>query len=131
MITGGCQCGKVRYEYAGNIDEIAMCHCSQCRKAQGVAFATNCPVDASLLRFSGEEHLVRYESSPGKVRVFCGTCGSPMYSQLDSLPNVKRLRVGTVDTKIQVKNKYHIYADSKANWHEISDNYRQFEKKKK
>lgn len=130
MIKGGCQCGKVRFEYAGDIDDMAMCHCSQCRKAQGGAFATNAPVDASLLSFSGEEHLVSYESSPGKARVFCGTCGSPMYSQLNSLPNIKRLRLGTVDTPIQFKNKYHIYAASRADWHEITDNYVQYEKKK-
>jgi len=127
MITGGCQCGKVRFEYSGAIDQIAMCHCTQCRKAQGGAFGTNCPVDASLLSFSGEENLVEYESSPGKLRVFCGTCGSPMYSKRDSLPNIKRLRMGTIDNDIQFNGKYHIYADSKANWHEITDDYVQFE----
>jgi len=42
MIRGSCLCGKVKYEYDGEIEEIAMCHCSQCRKAQGGAFGTKC-----------------------------------------------------------------------------------------
>jgi len=130
LITGGCQCRKIRFEYNGEIDQIAMCHCSQCRKAQGGAFACNCPVDASKLSISGEAHLVEYESSPGKVRAFCGTCGSPIYSKLRSVPTTKRLRIGTIDTPILCKNKYHIYADSKASWHDITDDHKRFKKRK-
>jgi len=37
MINGRCLCGKVSYQYQGEIEEIALCHCSQCRKAQGSA----------------------------------------------------------------------------------------------
>ena len=71
MIKGGCLCGKVRYEYSGDIEEIAMCHCSQCRQAQGGAFATNSPVDSSKLRFSGQEFIKEFESNENKVRAFC------------------------------------------------------------
>jgi len=46
MIEGSCLCGKVRFVYNGDIKEIVMCHCSQCRKAQGGAFVTNSPIDA-------------------------------------------------------------------------------------
>jgi hypothetical protein len=44
-----------------------MCHCSQCRKAQGGAFATNTPVSNSNFELkSGAELITEYESSPGK-----------------------------------------------------------------
>ncbi len=130
MIEGSCQCGKVRYTYEGEIKEIAMCHCSQCRKAQGGAFATNSPLENNKLSFTGSEYIKEYLSSGDKVRAFCNHCGSPLYSAKKSLPNVKRVRLGTVDTDFLCENQYHIFADSKAGWHEITDTSKQFKKNK-
>lgn len=130
MIKGRCLCGLVSYQYDGEITEVAMCHCSQCRKAQGSAFATNSPLDASKLTFTGSEHIKEFASNTDKVRAFCTNCGSPLYSALKSLPAIKRLRLGTVETDFTCNNKYHIYADSVAPWHEISDNHVQYTNKK-
>jgi hypothetical protein len=44
MLTGSCLCGSIQYQYDGEINEIALCHCGQCRKAQGSAFAANSPL---------------------------------------------------------------------------------------
>ena len=41
MYQGSCLCGEIRYKITGDIKNIACCHCSECRKAQGSAFATN------------------------------------------------------------------------------------------
>ncbi|MEM7258377.1 MAG: GFA family protein [Pseudomonadota bacterium] len=123
MIKGSCLCGRVTYEYRGNIEEIALCHCSQCRKAQGGAFATNSPVDATRLIFQGQENIREYHSSDNKVRAFCEHCGSALYSAKTDLPGIKRLRLGTVTSTFSCDNKYHIWADSKASGHEITDQY--------
>ena len=126
MIKGGCLCRKVRYEYDGIIEEIAMCHCSQCRQAQGGAFATNSPIDSRNLKFFGQEFIKEFETSERKVRAFCQNCASPLYSARTDLPNIKRLRVGTIETEFSCENKYHIFADSKASWHSITDTYPKF-----
>ena len=126
MIKGGCLCGKVRYTYDGNIEEIAMCHCSQCRRAQGGAFATNSPGETAKLKFSGQEYIQEFQSNEIKVRAFCKNCGSPLYSARHDLPNVRRLRVGTIETEFECKNSYHIYSASKASWHTITDEAPQF-----
>jgi hypothetical protein len=126
MIKGSCLCGKVSYTYEGEITEIAQCHCSQCRKAQGGAFATNSPVETKKLTFSGTQFIKEFHSNPIKVRAFCSHCGSPLYSARSDLPDVTRLRMGTVETPLTCENKYHIYADSKAPWHTIHDHYPKF-----
>ncbi len=126
MIKGSCLCGKVSYTYQGDIQEIAQCHCSQCRKAQGGAFATNSPVDAKNLTFTGTEFIKEFQSNEVKVRAFCSNCGSPLYSARSDLPQVKRLRMGTIESDFTCENKYHIYADSKAPWHNITDQDPQF-----
>ncbi len=122
MIEGSCLCGGVRYEYDGAIEEISICHCSQCRKAQGSAFATVSPVAAAKFRLlSGAELLREYRSSPDKARVFCSRCGSPLYSALDQRPEVKRLRLGTVDTPFECAQVFHIFTDSMASWYDCDD----------
>jgi hypothetical protein len=126
MIEGSCLCGRVTYQYHGEINEIARCHCSQCRRAQGGAFATNSPVDTHRLVFYGEEHIREYRSSESKVRAFCCHCGSALYSAKDELPDVKRLRLGTVNTRFHCDNQYHIWTDSKASWEEITDHHEQY-----
>ena len=126
MIKGRCLCGYVQYTYQGQIEEIAMCHCSQCRKAQGGAFATNSPVDTDKLVFTGTEHIKEFQSNRFKVRAFCANCGSPLYSARSDLPGKTRLRMGTIETPFSCNKKYHIYADSKASWYEISDNHPQY-----
>ena len=117
MIEGSCLCGGIRYQYDGGIEEIVLCHCSQCRKAQGSAFAANSPVESARFRLlAGTELLKEFRATPGKARVFCANCGSPIYSALDDFPEVKRLRLGTVDTPFVCSNVYHIFAGSKASW---------------
>ena len=127
MIKGGCLCGGVRYEYGAGIEEISMCHCSQCRKATGSAFIAVSRIESAKFKIvAGTELLKEYRSIPNKARVFCSNCGSPIYSALDDQPQFKRLRLGTVDTAFTCGNAYHIFAPSKAAWHEITDTLPQY-----
>jgi len=122
MLRGSCLCGAIRYEIDGELGPIVLCHCSMCRKAQGSAFAANAPVKAAAFRVvTGHGALRGYESSPGKRRYFCSVCGSPIYSRRDASPDVVRLRIGTLESKIEAKPTAHIHAASKAEWYEILD----------
>ncbi len=127
MITGGCLCGGVRYAYDGEIQEISMCHCSMCRKAQGSAYLAVGPIDSARFEITqGLDLLKEYRGVPDKARVFCSRCGSPIYSARDDLPNVKRLRLGTVETPFECVNRYHTHVDSKAAWETITDGLPQY-----
>ena len=126
--TGRCLCGGIRFEIAGALPPVQICHCSQCRRAQGTAMATNVPVAVSQLRFvQGEALLKTYESSPGKFRVFCSECGSPVLSRRASLPDVVRLRLGLLDEPLDVQLGVHFYTGSKASWWPIHDDLPQCE----
>jgi hypothetical protein len=122
MRTGGCLCGAVRYEVAEPLAAIQLCHCGQCRKAQGSAFAANMPVSAEAFRLlRGEDELREYRASPDKRRVFCGACGSPIYSQRLDMPEVLRLRVGGLDDDTGLTVGFHIQAAFRAEWCPIND----------
>jgi hypothetical protein len=59
-LTGGCQCGAVRYEITGGLGRASICHCRMCQKAFGNALAPL--VTARGLRWLGAE-LKRFRSS--------------------------------------------------------------------
>ncbi len=122
MYTGSCLCGGVTFTIEGDLQPIQICHCGQCRKAQGSAFATNIPVAASAFKLvAGAELLQSFESSPGKDRVFCKQCGSPVYSKKVTMPDVLRIRAGLLDGDLATSPVVHFYTRYKANWWEIAD----------
>jgi hypothetical protein len=128
MITGRCLCGDVGYEIDGKLGPAGYCHCSQCRRANGSAFAANAPARAKYLRFvSGREQIREYESSPGKSRAFCARCGSPLYSRRVSEPELYRIRLGSVDGDPGRRPLAHVFVGSKAPWFEITDELPRFE----
>jgi hypothetical protein len=99
--TGGCLCGAVRFTYSGelggSLGRITACLCDQCRRAQGFAAAVGPAEARGFSIVQGQDQVCEFESSPGKMRAFCGRCGSPLYSRLDNRPDAVRLRLGAFD----------------------------------
>lgn len=125
--TGSCLCGGIRFRIQGDLGPIQICHCTQCRKAQGTAIATNVPVNASAFTLEqGADLLSAFEDTPGKHRVFCTVCGSPVFSKRDTLPGVLRIRLGLINEHIDSPLKAHCYVGSKANWWPVSDGLPQY-----
>lgn len=115
-IKGSCLCGAVRFDYDGSFGNITVCHCRDCRKAQGGSVAV-VPVDAGRLRWvGGTETIVEYASSPGKLRAFCGRCGSPLYSRREDSPDILRLRMGCIDTPTDAVPVAHIFVNDEPEW---------------
>lgn len=122
MHKGSCLCGTVKYEIRGAIGAPIYCHCSRCRKATATAFAVNAAVAASdFVVVEGEGALKAFDSLPGVQRLFCSDCGSPIISRRDTMPDVVRLRVGTLDTPLPAPPTTHYFVGSKADWYEIRD----------
>lgn len=122
MRAGACLCGDVRFELYGELEPIQICHCQECRKAQGTPFVTNIAVlEENFNLTQGEAQLKAYESSPGKLRVFCANCGSPILSKRTSLPGVVRVRAGLIEDDLPAKIEFHIFTAEKANWWTIRD----------
>jgi hypothetical protein len=109
---------------------MARCHCVQCRKASGAEFATNGNVPKEGLRIvAGESLLGEYESSPGRFRVFCGRCGSPLFKRTDNQPQFVRLRLGCVDTEFHERPLGHVFVGEKPKWSEICDGLPQYDER--
>lgn len=122
LVEGGCLCGGVRFRITGKLGPVGFCHCQECRKASGTAFAANAPVRMKYFALTrGRELLSEYESSPGKYRVFCSRCGSPVYGRRESEPDIRLIRLGTLEADPQRRPLVHIWVGEKAPWYEIRD----------
>jgi len=128
MINGRCECGRVRYEVDGEVEDFSHCHCSQCRRLHGTAYGTFAGISRDKFRYvSGETDITVYASSESNDRVFCATCGSNILVDSRSEPETLYLCMGTVDGDPPLPRGYHAYVGSKAAWHEITDDLDQYE----
>ncbi len=127
MIRGSCLCEGIRFEI-DKVLAVTHCHCSICRKLTGTAFTTTAHVKPEKFRFlSGEELIVKYESTPGNFRSFCRVCGS---IAPDKAPNLQTMYVpaGLLDDDPEVRPALHLFVGSKAPWWEITDGLPQYQK---
>jgi hypothetical protein len=76
-ITGGCQCGAVRYRIAGALGRASICHCRMCQKAFGGPFGPLVSARIEDLTWTRGERK-RFASSNKVERGFCGDCGTPL-----------------------------------------------------
>jgi hypothetical protein len=93
--SGGCQCGKVRYEVELELGEVIACNCSRCQRLGSLlAFA---PASQFTL-LSGEGDLATYEFNRHLIQhKFCTTCG------IQSFAEGKHPRDGTALAAINVR----------------------------
>lgn len=76
MMTGGCQCGRIRYRADISGADAYLCHCRMCRKATGGASIAFVNLAVGALTWESEPDW--YRSSPIARRPFCSACGTPL-----------------------------------------------------
>ena len=79
-LTGGCQCGAVRYAVSSTPNAPGVCHCRMCQKAGGGPFMSFAGVPAADVTWT-RGSLATYRSSTMATRGFCAACGTPLTYQ--------------------------------------------------
>jgi len=77
VLTGGCQCGAVRYALYTRPEGTHLCHCRMCQKAVGGPFAALAPVRLKDFAWTRGKPGV-FQSSSIALREFCPSCGTPL-----------------------------------------------------
>jgi hypothetical protein len=109
-MTGGCQCGRVRYTVQADPAEAALCHCKMCQKATGGVAAALAEVQQSEVIWQGEPDW--YDSSPFAQRAFCSQCGSPIGYRWREGSTKIGLTIGSFDDPSSFRPKYHFGVES-------------------
>ena len=127
-MRGRCECGRVQYRSEGKVQYFSHCHCSQCRRVHGAAFATFVSVPREGFTYlSGESELRTYASSDHQNRLFCGVCGSSLLVEAAREPDLIHLALGTVEEVPELPDAFHIFVGSKAEWHCFHDDAPQYD----
>ncbi len=116
MLTGGCHCGAVRYEAAGEPVERALCHCTDCQKTTGAPALAWFTVATDGFRFT-QGSPTTYASSSQAERTFCGRCGTQLTFAHRGY-NGERLDITTasLDDPAAVPPREHIWTRSRIPW---------------
>ncbi|WP_293868795.1 GFA family protein [uncultured Alsobacter sp.] len=124
--TGRCLCGGIRYSYRGAPKWTAYCHCESCRRATSSPVAVWIGVEREQFTWDTGTPAA-YASSPGVIRRFCPTCGSPLSYEGDGWPTEVHILAPSLDDPSTVQPRGHVHSGEQLPWFEVDDDLLRFE----
>ena len=115
-LTGGCQCGAVRYEITGAPLTTYVCHCRECRKQSASAFGISVTVRTGDFRVTQGEtgSWTRGTDTGRRLRcVFCPHCGSRLWHEGEPMGATISVKGGSIDGGVDLGVAHHIWVSRK------------------
>src|SRR5437879_13716571 len=81
VLTGGCQCGAIRFALKAVPNRVSICHCRMCQKAAGAPFASFADIEHADFAWTKGKPAA-FKSSSIAMRDFCAACGTPLSFQI-------------------------------------------------
>jgi hypothetical protein len=117
-LTGGCSCGQVRYKLLGKPIRVHCCHCTDCQRHTGSAFVLNAIIETSAIKIlRGKLQAVPVPRAFAPHDIYrCPKCKVALWSDYGHRPQIRFVRVGTLDDPSAIEPDIHIYTDTKVPW---------------
>jgi hypothetical protein len=117
---GRCTCGEVRYRMTASPMFVHACHCTECQRLTGSAFALNALIEADRVEtMSGETEPVAVTGTSAKPQIIhrCPHCKVALWSTYPGAgPKVRFVRVGTLAEPGRLAPDIHIYTTTRLPW---------------
>ena len=113
-LTGGCQCGAVRYRLDAAPTGANVCHCRMCQKAGGAPFMAFAGVRPTELAWTRGGPKIFVSSAIGE-RGFCGDCGTPLTYRGYGRDRVS-VTIGSLDAPAAVAPVVQFSAETRIPW---------------
>ena len=121
-LTGGCGCGRVRFELHTVPLSAVYCHCTRCQRRSGTAVSPQAQVEPGSVRVVAGEELVReWAPEGGLPKAFCGECGSALFGKSPDDGAIVSVRLGAFDADPGVRPSVRQYVAYAAQWEPIPD----------
>ena len=121
-LTGGCLCGGVRFRVGAPLVVATYCHCTRCQRRTGTAASAQARIQPGSLTVTQGEELIRTYAPPdGFPKLFCGACGSALWSQSPDDPGHLSVRLGAFDGDPGIRPSLHQFVAYAAPWEPIPD----------
>ncbi|MEP3224624.1 MAG: GFA family protein [Parasphingorhabdus sp.] len=114
-VTGGCQCGAIRYSVGVALPPAYACHCGECKKQSASAFSMSIPMYFDMLDVTGSPKVYESKAFSGrpKYNFFCGDCGTRLWHSGTNPPTAITLKVGTLDQGADIAPVEHLWVSQK------------------
>ncbi len=118
LMTGGCTCKAIRYEIGAEPIRMLKCHCRDCQRATGSAYAALMVVPKEAFRVEGElsYHELIGGSGMPISRGFCPQCGNPIAMRLAAAPEVLIIQAASLDDPSQFAPTYELFTSHAQPW---------------
>ena len=126
LATGGCVCDAVRYRLDAPPLFTHACHCLDCQKKTGTAFAMTTIVlaDDLVITHGSTSPTVL---SPRRTAHGCAACDTWIYIASTRFPATLTLRPGTLDDASIATPQAHIWVKRKQPWLTLPDGVPRFD----
>lgn len=127
---GGCSCGAVRFRLKSRPMFTHCCHCLDCQKQTGGAFAINAMIETSRIEMlSGEPVVIEMPSPSGRGHEVhrCPKCEVALWSNYGRRTWMRFVRVATLDAPHAIKPDAHIFTRSRVPWVKLPEDTPAFE----
>jgi hypothetical protein len=128
--TGGCLCGKIRYEITAEPQLVYTCHCTDCQHLTSSAFSMAIVVADGAFHLVGfEPRLIQSTADSGRVKTrwVCPECGCWICGASSADDGVHRVRSGTLDDTSWLRPTVHFWTRSKQPWITLPESDQIFE----
>jgi hypothetical protein len=124
-ITGGCLCGRVRFELDAEPIAMRLCWCRDCQYFAAGSATVNVVFPSGALKVTGEVRDYQSVADSGNRmhRRFCPNCGTPLFSAAESRPHLVIVRNGALDDTALLKPSATIWTDSAPEWAWIDETH--------
>jgi hypothetical protein len=115
-LTGGCQCGAVRYEITATPEALYVCHCRECRKQSASAFGMSLIVRRTGFRLlQGKVKTWSRPTDSGRILdcKFCPDCGSRVWHETAGGSETMSVKGGTLDQPLDLNSAIHVWTSRK------------------
>ena len=127
-ITGSCFCKTVQYQITSKIPMAVNCHCNNCKKISGGAFASLAVVKEKRLEItSGKESLATYQLSDNLAKHFCSHCGTPIFNRNSRYPGRCMVALGSLDDPAAVTPSVNVHCENRLAWVSLDETVQNFE----
>jgi hypothetical protein len=114
VLTGGCQCGAVRFAVSVAPTRVSICHCRMCQKATGAPFASFADIARENFAWTRGQPS-SFKSSSIAERDYCAACGTPLSFHRTDGPKIEIL-TGTFDRPDRVVPTRQFGSESRLGW---------------